>query len=42
MALTWPQGQKKLPTNFGGQFATLAVNTAAIKCSCFDEIHTVE
>jgi hypothetical protein len=42
MALTWPQGKKKKPTNFGGQFATLSVNVAAIKYSCFDEIHMVE
>jgi hypothetical protein len=23
MALTWPQGRKRLPINLGGQFATL-------------------
>ncbi len=42
MALTWPQGKKQLPTNLGGQFATLTANVAAIKYSYFDEIHMVE
>jgi hypothetical protein len=41
MALTWPQGRKRIPINLGGQFVTLEVRVAAIKYYCFDEIHTV-
>jgi hypothetical protein len=35
------QGRKRILIKFGGQFATLRANVAAIKYCCFDEIHTV-
>jgi hypothetical protein len=41
MALTWPQGRKKIAINLGGQFVTLEARVAAIRYCCFDEIHTV-
>jgi hypothetical protein len=41
MALTWPQGRKRIPINLGAQFATLGANVAAIKHCCFGEIHTI-
>jgi hypothetical protein len=31
MALTWPQGIKRIPFNLGGQFASLTVNVATMK-----------
>jgi hypothetical protein len=41
MALTWPQGKKRIPINLKGQYATLGANVAATKYGHFDEIHNV-
>jgi hypothetical protein len=40
MALTWPQGIKKIPITLEGHFATLGADVLVIKY-CFDEIHTI-
>jgi hypothetical protein len=42
MALTWPQGRKRIHINLGGPFATFEVNVDAIKHCCVDEIHIIE
>jgi hypothetical protein len=41
MALTWPQGIKRIPINLGGQFATFGANVVTIKYCCFETIHSV-
>ncbi len=42
MALTWPQGIKRIPINLRGQFATFGSNVVKIKYYCFNEIHIIK
>jgi len=42
MALTWPQGKKRIPINLRGQFATIGNNVVIIKYYYFNEIHIIK